>query len=100
MNLQTPVRAMAAAAAVVAIVLPISAQTQTDASATQIYQQERADCLAGRTSQSKADCLYEARSALRDRRSGGLEPGESPALASPAYDSGGSSTLPPRADRH
>lgn len=94
---QTPVRATVAAAAVVAIVLPLTAQTQT---ATEIYQQERANCLAGKTQQSQADCLYEARSVLRDRRAGGLEPGESPAAIAPTGDASGADALPPRADRH
>ncbi|MGM9485548.1 hypothetical protein ACS5PN_30445 [Roseateles sp. NT4] len=94
---QTPVRTAVAAAAVVAIVLPITAQTQT---ATEIYQQERANCLAGKTQQSQADCLYEARSALRDRRAGGLEPGESNATAMPSSNPDSTDALPPRADRH
>jgi hypothetical protein len=94
---QTPVRAAVAAATVVAIVLPITAQTQ---SATEIYRQERADCLAGRTSQSQADCLYEARSALRDRRAGELEPSEMNGSAVAPYSGSGSAdALPPRADR-
>lgn len=95
---QTPVRATVAAAAVVAIVLPITAQTQ---SATELYQQERADCLAGRTHQSQADCLYEARSVLRDRRAGELEPsemGNGNAIA-PSANTGSVDALPPRADR-
>jgi len=90
-------RLIVAAATTAAIVLPIAAQTQN---ANQLYQQERADCLAGRTSQSQADCLYEARSALRDRRAGGLEPGASSATGSPSSDTPGSTdALPPRADR-
>lgn len=93
---QTPVRVAAAVAAAAAIVLPITAQTQ---SATEIYQQERADCLAGRTHQSRADCLYEARSVLRDRRAGGLEPGESNAAIPPSSEAGSADALPPRADR-
>ncbi|HEY8876047.1 MAG TPA: hypothetical protein VIN03_00700 [Roseateles sp.] len=92
----TPVRATVAVAAAAAIVLPITAQTQ---SATEIYQQERADCLAGRTQQSRADCLYEARSALRDRRAGGLEPGESNAATGSSGVTGSADALPPRADR-
>lgn len=94
---RTPVRAIAAAATVVAIVLPITAQTQT---ATEIYQQERANCLAGKTQQSQADCLYEARSVLRDRRAGELQPSESNAVAAPSGDTGSADALPPRADRH
>lgn len=94
---QTPVRATVAAATVVAIVLPITAQTQT---ATEIYQQERANCLAGKTIQSRADCLYEARSVLRDRRAGELEPTDTNAVATPSSDTSGADALPPRADRH
>ena len=94
---QTPVRATVAAAAVVAIVLPITAQTQ---SATEIYQQERANCLAGKTQQSQADCLYEARSVLRDRRAGELEPSEvNTASVNPSGEAGSMDALPPRADR-
>ena len=99
----TPVRATVAAAATAAIVLPITAQTQ---SATEIYQQERANCLAGKTQQSQADCLYEARSALRDRRAGELEPSDTSYAANtstaamPSGDTGSADTLPPRADRH
>lgn len=93
---QTPVRATVAAAAVVAIVLPITAQTQ---SANEIYRQERADCVAGRTHQSQTDCLNEARSVLRDRLGGGLEPGESNAAVVPSADAGSADALPPRADR-
>ena len=78
-------RLIVAAATTAAIVLPIAAQTQN---ANQLYQQER------------ADCLYEARSALRDRRAGGLEPGASSATGSPSSDTPGSTdALPPRADR-
>jgi len=91
------IRLIVAAATTAAVVLPLTAHTQ---SANELYQQERADCLAGRTSQSQADCLYEARSALRDRRAGGLEPGASSAIGSPSNDSTGSTdALPPRADR-
>jgi len=93
---QTPVRATVAAAAATAIVLPITAQTQ---SANEIYQQERANCLAGRTNQSRADCLYEARSVLRDRQAGGLDPGASNAAMAPSTESGSADALPPRADR-
>jgi hypothetical protein len=95
----TPVRVIVAAATVAAIVLPITAQTQTEASATEIYQQERANCLAGRTIQSRADCLYEARSVLRDRRAGGLEPSDANAFAAPTGDTGMADARPPRADR-
>ncbi len=93
----TPVRAAVAVATVAAIVLPLTARTQT---ATEIYHQERANCLAGKTQQSQADCLYEARSVLRDRRAGGLEPGESTTMATPPADAGSTDALPPRADRH
>ncbi|HEY9107905.1 MAG TPA: hypothetical protein VIN58_14585 [Roseateles sp.] len=97
MSRQLPVRAIIAAATTAAIVLPITAQTQ---SANELYQQERADCLAGRTSQSQADCLYEARSALRDRRAGGLEPGASGPITAPMHhDAGSTDALPARADR-
>jgi len=86
----TPVAAAAA-------VLPLTAQTQT---ANEIYRQERADCLAGRTAQSQADCLHEARSALRDRRAGALEPGATSAAMPTSGDVDGSAdALPPRADR-
>ncbi|KQV94904.1 hypothetical protein ASC91_26920 [Pelomonas sp. Root1237] len=94
---QTPVRTAVAAAAVVAIVLPITAQTQ---SATEIYQQERANCLSGNTIQSRADCLYEARSVLRDRRAGDLEPSDANAVATPSGNTGSMDALPARADRH
>lgn len=94
---QTPIRAAVAAATVVAIVLPITARTQT---ATEIYRQDRANCLSGQTSQSRADCLYEARSALRDRRAGELEPTDTSVAATPSGDTTGSAdALPPRADR-
>lgn len=68
----TPVRLAAIAAAAVAITLPTIAQTD-GASANELYQQDRAACMAGQTNQSQADCLYEARSALRDRRAGNPE---------------------------
>lgn len=98
---QTPVRLVAAAAAVAAITLPITARTQVDSSATEIYQQERANCLAGRTNQSRADCLYEARSVLRDRRAGELEPTETNySTAASTGSEGSADALPPRADRH
>jgi hypothetical protein len=101
---QTPVRVVTAVAAVAAIALPLTARTQADASATQLYQQERADCMAGRTTQSRADCLYEARSVLRDRRAGALEPGDTASdtslAATSSYDTGSADELPPRADRN
>ena len=37
------------------------------------YKQDVADCKAGRTNQSLHDCLYEARSVLRDTRNGHLK---------------------------
>jgi hypothetical protein len=39
------------------------------------YQRERAACLEGRTQQSQADCLKEARNAAADKRRGLLESG-------------------------
>jgi hypothetical protein len=97
---RTPLRVIAATAAVAAIALPLTARTQADASATQIYQQERANCLAGKTSQSQADCLYEARSVLRDRRAGALEPGADAAYAASPGTAYSADALPPRADRN
>lgn len=98
---QTPTRLIATAAAVAAIALPLTARTQADASAMQIYQQDRANCLAGKTSESRADCLYEARSALRDRRAGSnLEPGDLNSTAATSGSAYRSGALPPRADRN
>jgi hypothetical protein len=98
---QTPLRVIATIATVAAVTLPLTARTQADTSALQAYRQDRADCLAGKTSESQADCLYEARSVLRDRRAGShLDPGDLNAVrtsSSSVQDSGG---LAPKADRH
>lgn len=79
-----PVRTLVVAAAMVSGAVPLIAQSQD--SAMDIYRQDRADCMAGRTQQSRADCLYEARSALRDRQNG--DPELTDAVASPAGPSG------------
>ena len=105
---QTPVRIVTAIAAVAAVALPLTARTQADASATELYEKERADCMAGRTTQSRADCLYEARSVLRDRRAGELEPSDTASYsnsdtgmaAAPAENLASADELPPRADRN
>lgn len=79
----------AAALGALVIVSPLMAATTTPAeqaasqrarssgSPEQVYQQYRADCLAGRTHQDRATCLREAGAALQEARRGGLESGSS-----------------------
>jgi hypothetical protein len=100
-------RIVTAAAAAAVIALPLTAQTQEEAaSARQVYRQDRADCLAGRTTQSRADCLYEARSALRDRLHGDPQlddanEGNAGASSGARFgESADTAPLPPRADRN
>ena len=42
-----------------------------------VYQQDRAACNSGQTSQDRATCLKEAGAALREARRGGLDDGQS-----------------------
>jgi hypothetical protein len=48
-------------------------------SADTVYQQERAACLEGRSSQDRATCLKEAGAARAEARRQGLDNGETPA---------------------
>ena len=50
----------------------ISANAATPSPAEQRYQQDRADCLAGRTAESRKTCLIEAAAALQASRKHGL----------------------------
>ena len=59
--------ALAALAAVACSSAPLQARAQD---ADPMYRDARAACTAGRLTQSRADCLYEARSVLRDLRRG------------------------------
>jgi len=70
-------------ASVAAMAVPIGA-IANDASAQQRYHDERADCLSGHRIESRATCLYEARSALRDARHGTLVDVDSEILAANA----------------
>jgi hypothetical protein len=68
-------------ASAVALAVPICCVAK-DQAAQQRYRQERADCMAGRTTnQDRATCLYEARSALRDARQGMLADADPQTLA-------------------
>ena len=73
----TFVRSMArgavAAVALAALASPLLAQTPDAVSPAATYRQQRADCMAGRTTQSRALCLYDARLALEAAREGRLE---------------------------
>lgn len=60
---------LAAAGLVLAAALPAAAATRA-AAADASYRAEVAACKAGPKNQSVDDCLYEARSAQRDRRAG------------------------------
>jgi hypothetical protein len=105
------VRAVAAAVTLLAGAGAM-AQREDAASARQIYEQERQACMAGQTQQSRADCLYEARSALRDRLAGGITIGDtttaansysgttSGQMAQSGYADSSSDMRAPRADRH
>lgn len=100
MNIRRFASILAATAAVAAIAVPITAKTQSEPTAMQTYQQERADCLAGRTQQSQADCLYEARSVLRDSRGGNYAVSDAAMAAQSGDAASNSDALPPRADRN
>jgi hypothetical protein len=50
-----------------------AADPSPDPNPTATFQRERAACLEGRTQQSQADCLKEARNALADKRRGVLD---------------------------
>ena len=73
----TLVRSMArsalAAVALVTLGAPLAAQAQGGKGPQATYRQERADCMAGRTTQSRSLCLYDARLALEAAREGRLE---------------------------
>jgi hypothetical protein len=56
-----------------ALLLAPAAYAESSSAAMATYKQDVADCNAGRTNQSLHDCLYEARSALRDTRNGRLQ---------------------------
>lgn len=57
------------------LLLPTVVRAETP---QQTYQRERAECMAGRAGQTQADCLYEARSVLRDTLAGKTQPDTSP----------------------
>lgn len=63
-------RAALAALAVAAMGAPLVAQAQSELSPQATYRQDRANCLAGRTTQPRALCLYDARLALEAARDG------------------------------
>jgi len=54
------------------------------AEATQLYRQTAADCRAGRTQQSQADCLREAGAALQETRRGHLQSTDAATLSANA----------------
>ena len=60
-----------------ALLMPAVASAETP---QQAYQRERAACMAGRAGQTQADCLYEARSVLRDTLAGKAQPDASPEI--------------------
>jgi hypothetical protein len=64
---------------VIASLAVVGAAAQTvwaaDPSANAAFERERAACLEGRTQQSQADCLKEARNSLADKRRGVLDNG-------------------------
>lgn len=66
-------RSAVAALALAALGAPLLAQAQGASSPQATYRKERADCMAGRTTQSRALCLYDARLALEAARAGRLE---------------------------
>lgn len=78
-----PSRAFLTLATSIALAVPLASHAH-DSMALQRYRQERADCLAGRTDQGRATCLYEARSALRDARAGKLTDADPATLAANA----------------
>jgi hypothetical protein len=55
----------------------LACSTWAGGSADAAYQRERAACLEGRTQQSQADCLKEARNAAADLRRGRLDTSQS-----------------------
>lgn len=60
---------------VAAMLLPTWAQAETP---QQAYNREKAACMAGRPGQTQTDCLYEARSVLRDALAKKPQPDTSP----------------------
>jgi len=54
----------------------LAEKTTTHAQNMAQYQQDRAECMKGQTNQSREDCLYEARSVLRDAEKGTLDDGK------------------------
>jgi hypothetical protein len=65
-------RRAAAALAVAALGAPLLVQAQADTSPQDTYRQDRAECMAGRTTQSRTLCLYDARLALEAAKDGRL----------------------------
>jgi hypothetical protein len=55
------------------LLVPAAYAARNNEAGMATYRQDVADCNAGRTNQSLHDCLYEARSALRDTRNGQLQ---------------------------
>ena len=73
-NYFSSIRHHAAVLAIVAAGVPTAAMAQPDSvTPRQHFKEDRAACMAGRTTQGLASCLYEARSVLRDRLQGKLE---------------------------
>lgn len=103
----SPSRLISTAAAAATLLIGASALAQREdaASARQIFEQDRAACMAGQTQQSRADCLYEARSALRDRLAGGIGTDDAGSTGGSMTASTGSASSDadmraPRADRN
>lgn len=57
------------------LVLSFGAAQAADLTPQQRYQQQRAECLSGRSPQDRATCLREAGAALAEARRGGLTQG-------------------------
>lgn len=72
MPARNPLLALAAAAMCFGAVAQTTTSPSTPADAKARYQQERANCESGNTTQDKATCLREAGAALHESRRGGL----------------------------
>jgi len=67
--------ALCAAGALLGASVVAAAARDKTSDAQRIYQNDRAACLAGKTSQDRATCLREAGAALQEARRGGLDDG-------------------------
>jgi hypothetical protein len=72
-TLAATARRAAAALAVAALGAPLLVQAQAESSPQDTYRADRAECMAGRTTQSRTLCLYDARLAFEAAKEGRLQ---------------------------